>query len=296
MKNSFQENRQAGTDSPSRLGVMSEMAIEGKEELPAAVLYNAQGSAPVVLACEHASNRFPEKYHNLGLDEAARNSHVAWDPGARCVAETVADLLDARLVESTVSRLVYDCNRPPDAPGAMPSKSECYDIPGNLDLSETQRDMRTQEVYEPFRKLLAETLKTPPVPKAIVTIHSFTPVYMGTARDVQIGVLHDSDSRLADAMLATASQHTGLSVERNDPYGPADGVTHTLKEHGVKNGLINVMLEFRNDLIATPQDQAKLALMLSDWLIDALEKVGVTLERNEMLPISALEAKCQNFS
>jgi predicted N-formylglutamate amidohydrolase len=51
-------------------------------------------------------------------------------------------------------------------------------------------------------------------------------------------------------MLARAPGLTDMLTAKNDPYGPADGVTHTLKEHGLSNGLLNVMIEVRNDLIA----------------------------------------------
>ena len=39
---------------------------------------------------------------------------------------------------------------------------------------------------------------------AVVTVHSFTPVHFGEPRAVELGILHDEDSRLADGMLARA--------------------------------------------------------------------------------------------
>jgi len=275
---------------------MSENKLHNEAGMPAARLFNEQGQAPVVLVCEHASNRFPTSYQALGLNDAARQSHAAWDPGAQAVAETLAMMLDARLVESTVSRLVYDCNRPPEDQSAMPARSELFDIPGNRDLGAAERARRVRMVYEPFRDLLAETLRTPPTPRALITIHSFTPVYMGDPRDVEIGVLHDRDSRVADAMMATAPAHTRLRVERNAPYGPADGVTHTLKEHGLKNDLLNIMLEIRNDLIKTPEAQREMAAMLAHWLAAALASQGVVLQVAEPLNTIPKELGCRSSS
>jgi len=105
-----------------------------------------------------------------------------------------------------------------------------------------------------------------------VTLHSFTPLYHGAQRLTEIGVLHDADTRLADAMLVTAGHHTKMRVARNDPYGPQDGVTHTLKEHGA--GHLNVMLEVRNDLIATPDTQRAMARMIAVWLVEASARAG----------------------
>ena len=233
-------------------------------------LVNAEGGAPLLLICEHASNRIPEEMGDLGLGPEARESHVAWDPGALGVARHLAHMLDAPLVHSTVSRLVYDCNRPPEAPDAMPAQSEIFAIPGNAGLDSAERARRTQAYYLPFRKAVAERLDAFPSPPALVTVHSFTPVYHGRRRDVELGILHDEDSRLADALLQSAAAHTGLRTRRNEPYGPADGVTHTLREHALPRALANVMVEIRNDLIDTPARQEKLAGQLAAALREAL--------------------------
>ncbi|WP_428544797.1 N-formylglutamate amidohydrolase [Profundibacter sp.] len=248
------------------------------EGTPAAVVHNAEGNGQVLLVCEHAANRIPTALDNLGLDEATRLNHIAWDPGALAVAQEISHILDARLVASTVSRLVYDCNRPPEAPGAMPKHSEVFDIPGNRNLSNAEKAARVATVYEPFRTLLADTIATSPKPPVMVTIHSFTPVYLGEQRDVEIGILHDSDTRLADAMLDLAPKHTELNARRNDPYGPDDGVTHTLKLHALPNGLMNVMIEVRNDLIATADQQQAIAKMLAELITGALAQSQVEQE------------------
>lgn len=235
---------------------------------------NAAGPSPVVLVCEHASAHIPARYNNLGLSGAALQSHIAWDPGAMAVARGMAERLDAVLVASDVSRLVYDCNRPPDAPTAMPAQSEVTPVPGNADLSAAERADRTARFYTPFRETLAQIIAAKGAP-VIVTVHSFTPVYHGAKRDVEIGILHDSDTRFADAMLITAQAHTDAIVRRNDPYGPEDGVTHTLQAQALPFGHLNVMIEVRNDLIASPDAQATMAQTLSSWLADTCTKLGI---------------------
>lgn len=238
------------------------------------VVSRESGASGIVVVCEHASPLIPPAFGDLGLSADARQSHIAWDPGALGVAQQVSDLLDAPLVAGGVSRLLYDCNRPPEAAGAIPPRSEIYDIPGNTGLSAREKAARVALIYTPFSTTLSQVLDTAQA-RVMITIHSFTPVYMGRSRAVEIGVLHDTDTHLADAMLAQSSAHTHLKTERNQPYGPNDGVTHTLKEHGTKRGLLNVMLEVRNDLIATPDAQEAVANMLVPWLRDA---IAATLE------------------
>ena len=238
---------------------------------------NKFGRGPFLLVCEHASNFIPPQYGALGLDSAALESHIAWDPGALAVCDELTRLLDAPLAAARVSRLVYDCNRPPEAPSAMPAESEIYRIPGNAGLTPGARQARADAVYFPFRDALARTIDahgTRGGASAIVTIHSFTPVYRGVAREVEIGILHDDDSRLADAMLAAAGDGGGFVVRRNEPYGPGDGVTHTLREHALPRGLPNVMIEIRNDLIRTQGDATAMAARLAGWLEAALAAVA----------------------
>lgn len=230
---------------------------------------NTAGSSSVVLICEHASHDIPSSFDGLGLSQADRLSHAAWDPGALAVAQEMSRHLDAGLVAGRVSRLVYDCNRPPGAPDAMPARSETIEVPGNRNLGPSDREARLDAYYRPFRDAVHRAIEQVNAP-IVVTVHSFTPIYHGQARTVEIGILHDSDTRLADAMLQTAGAHIDAKVERNRPYGPQDGVTHTLREHAIRDGYPNVMIEIRNDLIETTEQQGNMAFSLSRWLVGAL--------------------------
>ena len=140
-------------------------------------------------------------------------------------------------------------------------------------LTEAEREERVHTIYRPFcdavSRLIADR-KAAGLATALITMHSFTPVYYGMHRPVEIGILHDSDSRLADAMLAQSSALPHRRIERNEPYGPQDGVTHSLQLHGVKNALPNVMIEVRNDLLRTAKEEATMADELLTLLRPAL--------------------------
>ncbi len=229
----------------------------------------------VILVCEHASNAFPAPWDGgLGLGDDLRSAHIAWDPGALGVARGLAQALDGALIHAKASRLIYDLNRPPHAPGAMPIRSEIHDIPGNADLPEAERLARTQAHYIPFHAALSDLLACrlaqgrQPV---LITVHSFTPVYFGQPRAVEFGLIHDADDRLACAI---AQQVTGLDTRLNEPYSAADGVAHMLARHATPLGLPHAMLEIRNDLIATPAAQAAMAARLAPAIRAAINEVG----------------------
>lgn len=255
------------------------MAGAADTTFPVVATENCDGSGPFLIVCEHASNHFPPEFGTLGLDAATRATHIAWDPGALGLARRLSQALDAPLVEAGISRLIYDLNRPPHAPGAMAAKSEIFDVPGNVALTLQDRQRRIERVYLPFHSTLhAEIARRlskgrPPV---IVTVHSFTPVYHGQPRDVELGVIHDADPTFADAVLAEAQSLTGLITRLNDPYSAADGVTHTLRLHATPYGLPHVMLEVRNDLLADDHAIATMADGLAPVLTAALARIGAS--------------------
>lgn len=249
--------------------------LTSEDEGPVAI-ERADAVGDVLLVCEHASRRLPARLGTLGLSQEALSSHIAWDPGALAVARLMAEGLDACLIYQRFSRLAFDCNRPPGAPGAIRDVSEVFRVPGNENLSETEKAARAQALYYPFQDRIGAEIKNRHArgqATVLVTVHSFTPVYYGTPRAVEIGILHDEDSRLADGMLAAADGNAHYRVERNEPYGPADGVTHTLVLHALPAGLLNVMIEVRNDLIDTETGQRIVAGFLTELLAKSLRDI-----------------------
>ncbi len=251
------------------------MSNRGTDQGAASVkVQNREGRGQVLIVCEHASRYIPERYGDLGLQLDLLQSHIAWDPGALPVAQRLSAAFDAPLVSGGVSRLLFDCNRPPEAVDAIPERSEDHIIPGNIDLSEAERNDRVRTIHDPFEAALRQTLDGFSEPPLILTVHSFTPVYKGVSRQVEVGLVHDTDDRLARAMRDRAASHTGLKTALNDPYGPEDGVTHTLRRFALPNGSVNVMLEIRNDLIAETRTQTGMADMLTGWISAACVDLG----------------------
>ncbi len=228
----------------------------------------------MIVVCEHASNWIPEDLNGLGLDSDAHTSHIAWDIGALPVAKALSEEFDAPLIAPGVSRLVFDCNRPSGAPNAVLEKSESRKIPGNINLSTVDRQNRAALYYQPFHDALATSInravhaERPPV---IISIHSFTPIYNGVRREFDLGILHDRDARLADAVFKIAGNDNQISARINEPYDAQDGVTFTLAKHAVPRGLLNVMIEIRNDLIEDTSSQKAMARRLSGYLNAAFD-------------------------
>lgn len=240
------------------------------EQEPAPVsVSNRRGAGRFVVVCDHASNHVPARFGSLGLAAAELKRHIAWDPGALPVAQALAKLLDAPLVASGVSRLVIDCNRPLDAPDLIAPRSEATDIPGNAGLDAAARAERVALSHAPFHDaveaLVGERLVAG-LGCEMIAVHSFTPVYKGVARPWHVGVIHDADERLSRPLLAALSRVPDVAVGDNEPYSPADRVYYTLERHARARGLPCVMIEIRNDEIATASAQRMWAERLAPCL------------------------------
>ena len=114
---------------------------------------------------------------------------------------------------------------------------------------------------------------------AVVSIHSFTPVYRDVPRPWQIGLIFDRDERYARSVEAGLKQDPALIVGMNEPYSPADRVFHTLERHAERRGLPPLMIEIRNDLIRTEDGQASWANRLAPLLREGARTLAHRAEK-----------------
>jgi len=234
----------------------------------------------VILVCEHASNAVAAPWSALAQDEAALASHAGHDPGALGLARALGPHLGphlgpVELIHAPLSRLIFDLNRSPDRLDAAPERIEAFAVSANERLAPEDRLDRMTRLYLPFHALVrarvarALTLGRRP---CLLTVHSFTPSWLGVARGVEFGIIHDELPALALAILDGAAE-TGLVSRLNEPYSAADHVTHTLRLHALPYALPNAMLELRNDLIATAVQQEDVAARLAPVLLRAMAQV-----------------------
>jgi predicted N-formylglutamate amidohydrolase len=253
--------------------VGTEAGVREADHLPPVVTINAAGASPFVLVCDHASNRFPERYGDHGLMPHQRLMHIAWDPGALAVAMQLADLLDAPLIYSTVSRLIIDCNRRQDAVDLIPITSERTEITANAGISQSERDLRVARYHAPFHTTidaLLEERERAGIETILVTVHSFTPTYKDVQRPWPISLIHGTAERFTHAVLAgLKAEDPTLNVGWNEPYSARNGVTYTLEHHGDGRGLDCTMIEIRHDEILEPAGIALWAGRLARTLVHA---------------------------
>ena len=227
----------------------------------------------IVLVCDHASNFIPASYGDLGLHPGHLATHIAWDIGAADVTRSLARSLSAPAILATHSRLLIDLNRGEDDPTLVMKLSDGAIIPGNARVDGTEIEARLQAFYRPYHAaisaLLVKAMRhgTRPV---IVSVHSFTPHWKGRSRPWHVGVLWSRrDQRLSGPLLNVLKAEPDLCVGDNQPYS-GELVGDCMDRHALANGLPHVLLELRQDLVATPEGAHAWAKRLKPLLLSAI--------------------------
>ena len=226
-----------------------------------------------LVTCDHASNRVPPDVcdGDLGISPEDMGRHIAWDVGARGVAEALGAALDATVICSDFSRLVIDPNRGEEDPTLVMKLYDGTIIPGTRHVDAAEVGRRLEGLYWPYHHALAR-LAGRRHDTVIVAIHSFTPCLRGRpARRWQVGVLYAvDDDRLSRQLIARLMAEPDLCVGDNEPYAgalPGDAIDR----HALQQGRHNTLIEVRNDLIGTPGTQAAWGLRLAAVLREVLE-------------------------
>jgi predicted N-formylglutamate amidohydrolase len=226
----------------------------------------------VLLLCDHATNAMPSELNLLGLPPQQLERHIAYDIGAAEMTRAMAQALGAPAVLSNFSRLLIDPNRGRDDPTLVMRISDGAIVPGNARIDEAGIAERIARYYAPYDAAIdaaVETALAAGHPPAIVSLHSFTPFWKGVPRPWHAGVLWDREGRLARALIAALQAEGDLIVGDNEPYNgglPGD----TIDRHATRRGLLDALIEIRQDLIGEPHAARAWGLRLARLLPGAL--------------------------
>lgn len=246
----------------------------GADEPPEIEVINADADAQCLFVCDHASPRIPKSLQNLGVAPDALERHVAWDIGSAAVARQLSARFQAPLVMSGYSRLVIDVNRHLDDTSSIPVESDGIPIPGNQKLSPEAAAQRAELFFWPYHRAIAKQIdgirKQGRIP-VLISLHSFTPQFGDVARPWHVGVLWHEDGRIAQPLLDWLGARPGVRVGDNQPYSARNPYGYTMYSHAETEGLPHVLIELRQDLIASATGAAAWAEVLGDALVDILK-------------------------
>jgi predicted N-formylglutamate amidohydrolase len=212
--------------------------------------------APVFLSCEHASERLPAPFTWPEGDRRLVGTHWAYDLGARELTLELAAALNASAVLSRFTRLLADPNRPEDHGDLFRAVAEGEPVLLNQAVSASERELRLSRYHRPYHAAVDAELGRVRAP-VLLAIHSFTPLYEGKVRTVELGVLFDREEQAAEALgAALAAELPGVAY--NEPWSGKAGLMYSCERHAERHGRLALELEVRQDLAVMPEYRARL--------------------------------------
>tara|TARA_B100000959_G_scaffold286464_1_gene365233 strand:+ start:23993 stop:24817 length:825 start_codon:yes stop_codon:yes gene_type:complete len=233
----------------------TKIKLLAKDEPNPYVIINKDSSVPLLLVCDHASERLPRSLGTMGLDSSQRKSHIAIDIGVGDLVESLAENLGLTAVLCQYSRLIVDCNRNLNDPTAFIETSDGIDVTGNHNLDNSERIKRIDEIYWPYHNAIESQIKrfvNQEIEPIIVAIHSFTPTFNGKTREWELGVLWDQDPVTANIFLRELRK-TGMKIGDNQPYSGKHPQDFTIDFHAETSQLQHVGIEVRQDLLKSEE-------------------------------------------
>ena len=233
-----------------------------------------------LITCDHATNRVPDwvgvggSGGDLGIAPEDMARHIAYDVGAAGLAEHLAAAMDAPAILSDFSRLVIDPNRGEDDPTLLMRLYDGTVIPANRAADAAERERRLNLLHRPYHAALERLAGTRP-DRGICAIHSFTPQLRGRPpRPWLVGILYSHRDDRMGPPLVRACREAGWITGDNQPY---DGhlAGDSVDRHALAHGRPNMLIEVRNDLIATEAGQREWAEKLAPVIERVAAETGV---------------------
>lgn len=234
--------------------------------------------SPLVLLCEHASGALPPEHAAEAhpADLPWLNTHWGVDLGAGPLTQALSAALGAPALLGVVSRLVCDLNRPEDHPELARREVEGHALGFNaaLGAEPAGHRARVERWHRPWHAA-ADALVGAHRRHArlLLSVHSFTPCYLGQRREVEVGVLYDDHEPDALALHAALQARWPGGAERvrlNEPWSGKAGLIYSPARHAQAHGLPTLELELRQDLLETPTQRAAVTAVV----VAALGAIG----------------------
>jgi len=234
-------------------------------------LIKHQGNQNLFVFGDHASRHIPTVYNTLGLSGDDLTRHIAWDIGTEVIVRRLCEHFQCGGQLASVSRLVIDMNRDPEAAGLIPEMSDGTIIVGNENLTPLEKQARVDDYYGPYHAKLGESLDALSSP-FVLSIHSFTPhPHTGDARKTDIGLLIKHDEESAEQFRQSMeANHPEYKVGMNLPYSAYD-LNYTVDAHVAIRRLRHLAIEIRQDHISTDKDASLMADRLATCLKPVLQ-------------------------
>ena len=228
----------------------------------------------LLLTCEHASNAVPRAYRALFRGRRALLAgHRGYDLFALPVARALARATGAPLHVTQVTRLLVDANRSPGHPALFSRWSKPLPRAERDALQARYHDPHWQRVRDEVTRLHAGGARV-----VHVGVHSFTPVWNGAAREIDVGLLYDprrpAERAFCGAWLAALrAADPELRLRRNAPYrGVSNCLPTALRRELPPGRYLGLELELSQALLASAAGRRRAVRAVARALAESLRQ------------------------
>jgi len=230
------------------------------------LIVNPGAHGRFLFTAEHASNHIPSVHSEV--ETSLLHTHWAWDIGIDLLMKQLCGPLKSCGIQSQFSRLWIDANRAPDQEGLIKESIEGVSLSFNQRVSQEEKHRRLTDFHAAYHEAITRMILSHAQPPLFVSLHSFTPIWSGRLRSMDIGVLFDRDEEVARA-LAEILKDDGFFVALNEPYSGKNGLIYAAHRHGMAHKIPYVELEFNQSILSSPERIVSVA----SRLIDALNRL-----------------------
>lgn len=234
----------------------------------ASSLSHEQTTSYWIASCEHAGKTVPVKYIPLFEKHSELlESHQGWDPGAEDLTHVIAQKINTETFVYSYTRLLIEPNRSIKHPQLFSA------ITKNLDNHEKQ--LLIENYYKPYRNRIEMSAKSALAEGNVVfhiSVHTFTPVWKGKERMVDIGLLYDPGRKFEKKFSNKWGERLHslcpkLKILMNQPYkGRSDGLTSYLRNQLNSEKYIGIELEVNQKFLTHPAKWNDLKKMIASSL------------------------------
>ena len=191
----------------------------------------------LLLTCEHASNEIPQnnegwKWGDNDLKQQLPEKHWGIDLGAHDFTLDIIEALEdqnstilktrqmdnARAIHGSLSavsaqfsRLLLDCNRPLGSDTMFRKDCDGVDVDLNRNITEAEKQLRADMFFHPYHAAIDKIMEEES-PKIVFSIHSFNPVYEGSKREMEVGILFDDSSEAIGSQVSRWKFYTDIDI------------------------------------------------------------------------------------
>lgn len=229
----------------------------------------------ILITCEHAANCLPPPYNWSESDHQFEHTHWAYDIGSRETTVELAQRIGSVAILSKFSRLLLDANRLICSDTLFRTHCDDIELELNKDISIEERYNRIGKYHAPFYHVLGEIV-TELQPSFVLSIHSFTPNYQGSIRQVEIGILYEEENVDIAAYMVKEFSKQGFDTRFNEPWSGCIGIlagnvaacTHSMSKARTRG----IELEIRNDITTNPESRSRVIQIITDMLPSIMER------------------------